>query len=127
LTQARITALILGAALLAGKWGIDQSATPLAGLFEGTWEIKSVQREGVDDPAQVGSRLIFADNTVRLESWFAAWGDEALSQTSFLGIDAEKVSHWTWVQPKGGSPTTYAIVKYEVVESQRQTERAARS
>ena len=127
MTQTRITALILGAALLVGKWGIDRSATPIAGPFEGTWEINSVQREGVDNPAQVGSRLIFADNTVKLESWFAAWGDEALSQASFLEIDAGKVSHWTWVQPTGGSPTTFAVVKYEVAESQRQMERAAMS
>ena len=73
--RTRITAVVLVAVILASKWGLDQSAAhQITGPLEGTWEITSVQREGVADPRHVSSHLIFTGSGVTLQSWFAALG-----------------------------------------------------
>jgi hypothetical protein len=74
MTRTRITAVVLVAAILACKWSLDKSAGhPIAGPLEGTWEITSVEREGVADRSQIGSHLTFTGSKVTLQGWFAAF------------------------------------------------------
>ena len=126
MTRMRITALVLGAVLLAAKLGIDQSASPVAGPLEGTWQIVSVQREGQNETTHVGSRLVFLGNEVKLQAPLLLWNDEALRQPDLSiasSISSSPLIYW----PPYTALSSTQYVNYDTAEQQKQIERAARS
>jgi hypothetical protein len=66
--RIRWAALLLVAALLAGKGGGDRSALNSDWKsLQGTWTIQSVQRDGEPDPLQVGAHMTFAGDEVTFQ------------------------------------------------------------
>jgi hypothetical protein len=66
--RIRLSALGTGAALLAA-WllAVQPAGGPVMERLDGDWEVVSVRRDGVDDSAQVGARLMFSGGEVRFE------------------------------------------------------------
>ena len=63
-------------ALVVGCVGRNQPADGGGAVsLEGAWEVKSVERDGQQDPLQVGARLTFADNAVSFQPIVAQVSD----------------------------------------------------
>jgi hypothetical protein len=61
----RLTTLGFVAFFLASKWG--NLPHPDTKIFQGTWEIVSVEREGSPDPSPVGYTLRFIGNEAHFQ------------------------------------------------------------
>jgi hypothetical protein len=111
MTRARFTSITLFAILLAGKCSIDYVVAGLEALpLQGSWQITSVQREGVADPSHVGSHLKFDGNKLTLQSWSYWLIESSPNQWSEFSLGVE------------GQPTTYTLVPIDKEEAQRQAE-----
>ena len=114
MTRARMTAVALCAILLAGKCSIDYvAAGPEPLPLQGSWQILSVQREGVADPSHIGSHLTFDGNKLALQSWAAWLIESSPGQWSEFSLGVE------------GTPTTYTLVQIEKEEAKREVDMAA--